>query len=119
MIYLASPYSDPDIKVRERRFDAVCQAAAYLIRSGKSVYSPIAHTHPICRYGLPGDWRFWQPHDRQYIEMCDEMAVFMLEGWEESEGIQAEIAIARELGKPVTFLRAETANEENPGKNRG
>ena len=119
MIYLASPYSDQDMKVRERRFEAVCLAAAYLIRTGKSVYSPIAHTHPICRYGLPGDWHFWQKHDRQYIEICDEMAVLMLDGWEQSEGIKAEIAIARELGKPVTFIRVETTNEDNPELTRG
>jgi nucleoside 2-deoxyribosyltransferase len=119
MIYLASPYSHPDAEVRERRFDAVCRAAAYLIRIGKSVYSPIAHSHPICRYGLPGDWRFWQHHDSQYIEICDEMVVLMLDGWEQSEGIQAEMGIARELGKPVTFIHMKTVNEENPGKNRG
>jgi len=119
MIYLASPYSDPDVEVRERRFEAVCRAAAELIRSGKSVYSPIAHTHPICRHGLPGDWRFWQHHDRQHIEICDEVVVLMLDGWKQSEGVQAEISIARELGKPVTFMRLETANEENPGQSRG
>ena len=39
----------------------------------------------------------------------------MLDGWRESVGIQAEIAIARQLGKPVTFLPA----EENPGQSRG
>jgi len=43
----------------------------------------------------------------------------MLDGWKQSEGVQAEISIARELGKPVTFMRLETANEENPGQSRG
>jgi hypothetical protein len=31
--------------------------------------------------------------------------VLTLPGWRESVGVQAEIAIARELGKPVTFLQ--------------
>jgi nucleoside 2-deoxyribosyltransferase len=119
MIYLASPYSDNDAEVRERRFEAVCRAAAKLIHSGKSVYAPIAHTHPICRYGLPGDWQFWQHHDRKYIEICDEVVVLMLDGWDKSEGVQAEISIAREMGKPVTFIRVDTQNEENPGQSRG
>ncbi len=35
--------------------------------------------------------------------------------WRESIGVQAEIAIARELGKPVTFLRVNGQAEENPG----
>jgi hypothetical protein len=29
--------------------------------------------------------------------------VLMLDGWRESIGVQAEIAIANELGKPVTY----------------
>jgi nucleoside 2-deoxyribosyltransferase len=119
MIYLASPYSHPDSDVREQRFEAVCRAAAFLICSGKTVYSPIAHTHPICKYGLPGDWQFWQHHDRQYIELCDEMVVLTLDGWKQSKGIQAEIGIARGLGKPVTFIHVDNANEDNPELTRG
>jgi hypothetical protein len=67
MIYLASPYSHPDAEVRERRFDAACRAAAALICQGKTIFSPIAHSHAICRYGVPLDWRFWQRHDRRYL----------------------------------------------------
>jgi len=33
MIYLASPYSHSDTRVQELRFEAVCRAAAKLIRS--------------------------------------------------------------------------------------
>jgi hypothetical protein len=104
MIYLASPYSHPDTDVRQQRFEAACRAAAELIRHGKTVFSPIAHSHAICRYGLPLDWRFWQRHDRRYLEVCDEVVVLLLDGWQESVGVKAEIAIARELGKPVSFI---------------
>jgi hypothetical protein len=51
--------------------------------------------------------------------MCDEVAVLMLDGWRESIGVQAEIAIARELCKPVTFLRVNGQAKENPGQSRG
>jgi len=119
MIYLASPYSHPDAAVVERRFEAACQAAAALIRQGKTVFSPIAHSHSICRYGLPGDWRFWQRQDLEYLDACDEVVVLKLEGWQESRGVQAEIAAARALGKPVSFLSFGGQAEENPGQNRG
>jgi hypothetical protein len=33
----------------------------------------------------------------------------MLEEWEERAGVQAEIRIARELGKPVRYLAADDA----------
>lgn len=104
MIYLCSPYTHVDAEVRQRRFEGACQAAAALIRQGKTVFSPIAHSHAICRYGLPLDWRFWERHDRRYLEACDEVVVLTLDGWRESVGVQAEIAIARALGKPVSYL---------------
>jgi len=33
----------------------------------------------------------------------------MLDGWNQSVGVQAEIRVARELGKPVRYLAAEKA----------
>ena len=49
MIYLASPYSHPDPSVREQRFQNACRIAAELMRSGRIVYSPVAHSHrPYC-----------------------------------------------------------------------
>jgi len=104
LIYLASPYTDPDPVVITRRYEAACRAAAELIRQGKTVFSPICHSHGIARYGVPIEWGFWQRHGRRFLEVCDEVVVLMLNGWQESVGVQAEIAIARELGKPVTFL---------------
>ena len=34
MIYLASPYSDPDPAVREQRFEAACAVTAVMLRAG-------------------------------------------------------------------------------------
>jgi len=107
LIYLASPYSHPDERVRQQRFDAACQATAALMRAGLIVFSPIAHSHPLTRYGLPGDWQFWERYDRAHMEVCTGLAVLMLDGWKESKGVQAEIAIARQLSKPVIFIAQE------------
>ncbi len=104
LCYLASPYTHPDPAVREQRFKLACRAAAHLIRSGQSVYSPIAHSHPICDYGVASDWRQWEEHDLRCLAICDEVVVLKLEGWEHSVGVQAEIAAARALGKPVSFI---------------
>ena len=104
LIYLASPYSHHDKQIQEWRFQAACQQAALMMQSGKLVFSPIAHTHPIAAFGLPGDWAFWQAYDRAMLERCDELAVLQLDGWEESIGVQAEIAIAKELNLPVRFI---------------
>src|SRR3954470_8339054 len=41
IIYLACPYTDGDPRLREQRFEAATDAAAFLIRQGYIVYSPI------------------------------------------------------------------------------
>ena len=104
MQYLASPYSHPDPAVREARFRAACRAAALLMRRGEAVFSPIAHSHCIATYGLPIHWRFWEPIDRWHIERCDGLIVLTLDGWRDSVGVQAEIRIAVERGKPVRYV---------------
>ena len=104
MIYLASPYSNCDPTIREARFREACRAAAKLMRLGHAVFSPIAHGHCIAAFGLPTDWRYWEPLDRWQLERCSEVVVLQLEGWKQSPGVQAEIQIATELGKPVRYL---------------
>lgn len=114
MIYLASPYSHPDPAVREARFQQVCRAAAALIRAGRPVFSPIAHSHPIAAYGLPTDWAFWESLLRNYLGRCDELVVLIMDGWRESVGVTAEITIATELGKPVSYLAPDDLPEAYP-----
>jgi len=108
MIYLASPYSHPDSDVHEHRYREACYTTASLLRVGHVVYSPIIHSHPLVEHGLPTDWTFWQQTDRELLRRCDEVIVLTLVGWRESIGVAAEIALARDLGKPVRYLAADT-----------
>jgi len=105
-IYLASPYSGTP-EEQEARFRAACRVAGQLIRQGFIVYSPIAHSHPICEAtrGLPGTWGFWERIDRTFIEWADEVRVLMLPGYECSRGVKAEIQIAKQAGKPVVHMQ--------------
>jgi len=116
MIYLASPYTHPDPAVREARFRAACRQAAEMVRCGIVVFSPIVHTHPLASHGLPQDWAFWREYDRAFLEMCSEVWVLTLDGWRESQGVQAEIELARELGKPVVLIEPEVLNDRTPAR---
>jgi hypothetical protein len=105
LIYLASPYSDPDPLVRQQRFDAVCKVAARFMREGHFVFSPIAHTHPIAKAGeLPLGYDYWHRYDERMFLACDALWVLMLPGWEESMGVRAEIEAAHSLGVSVTYI---------------
>lgn len=107
--YLASPYSDPDPDVRQRRFVDVCRAAARLMARNKvAVFSPVAHGHPIAEHGEVDalDHGFWMSQCLPFLHAADEVIVLKLDGWRESKGIAHEIAQANLLGIPVRYIEA-------------
>jgi hypothetical protein len=106
LIYLASPYSHADPAIKQQRVFAIARVAGDLINQGCLVFSPIAHGETIVlnNPGFGDDWARWQLVSRGMIAKCDEFWVVMIDGWNESNGVRAEIAIAHELGKPVQFL---------------
>ena len=104
MIYVASPYSCADLAVREARFEMACRATAQLIRTGELAFSPIVHSHPLVKFGLPTDWDFWQRCDQTLMSCCQEIVVLQLDGWRESRGVQAEIDLAIELDLPIRYI---------------
>lgn len=108
MIYLASPYTHVDAAIRESRFVASCLATSVLMHAGLHVFSPIVHSHPLVRFGLPVEWEFWQSHDCEHLRRCDELLVLTLDGWKSSRGVQAEIGMATEFGLPIHFLSPRT-----------
>lgn len=117
LLYIASPYSHPDPAVREQRLDAAYLAVATLLSAGHVVFSPIVHSHPLTRFGLPLEWEFWERVDRRFLETCDEVVVLMLPGWEASRGVLAEIAIAWELGKPVRYVEPDATTTPTLARN--
>lgn len=104
-IYLASPYTHKSPAIREERFNAVCRATAKLMLSGRFVFSPIAHSHPVdlC-IGTPQSGAFWKAQDIPILRHASELMVLKLDGWEQSAGIQWEIELARKLHIPVTYM---------------
>jgi len=108
-VYLATPYSHMNPDVQQARFAAVNAVAARMMADGLLVFSPISHTHPIALAGnLPKGWDYWQQYDLTFIRWADEVHVLLLDGWAESVGVTAEIALAESLGKPVRYINPES-----------
>lgn len=103
IVYLASPYSHPDPEIREERYSQASYVAAMLMRNGRLIYSPIVHSHPLTRLGLPTTWDYWRTLDETMLSRCQELLVLTLDGWENSEGVMAEIRLAKKLGMPVRY----------------
>lgn len=100
-LYLATPYSKYPGGVDAAHTEA-CRIAAEMFREGRLVYSPIAHTHAIEKIGGLGvGFEHWAAFDEAMIAAADGMVVAKMDGWRDSAGIMAKIAICRRLGKPV------------------
>lgn len=105
MIYLASPYTHPDPKVRESRFHDVCKVAGRLMQKGHHVFSPIVHSHPISIVcGLPTVWKFWKKHDVDFLKWCTQLWIAQFSGWNESVGVSKEIKIVQRMKKPIYYV---------------
>jgi len=102
--YLAVPYSHPDPKTREYRFEMANKIAAKLMSEGRMIYSPISHCHPIAQYGLPKDWEYWKKYDLLFLKMAKRLILVTLDGWRESKGIVKEMEIADFLNIPIAFF---------------
>lgn len=105
-VYLASPYTPHAGESVQDRVDAACAFAAQLMREGKSVFSPIAHSHYIADHlhdDLRMDHEFWMRQDLAILRHAERVIVLRLPGWERSRGIARELAEARLHSVPVEF----------------
>jgi|SRR6056297_3572297 len=102
-------YSDDDKRIRQERFEKVNDAAGKLMQAGFAVISPISQSHPIAlQCNLSGKFdNFWANIDYNLILRCDMVIVLCLPGWKESEGVQKEIAFAKQQNIPVIYIDSE------------
>ena len=109
-IYIASPYSNPDESTRQSRFEAVNRYAAKLMLQGFIVFSPLSHSVPIAEYiGNHNDSDFYVQQDLYWLKHCDEMHILMLDGWEDSKGVETESIFA--TNNKITILLIEVKEE--------
>ncbi len=101
--YLSCPYFDPNPLVKEKRHTIVTRVAFELMSQGIMVYSPLTHNLPIDHLGIHGTWATWKEFDHTMLSRCDRLIVLKLPGWENSKGVAAEIARAKELELPVEW----------------
>lgn len=107
-IYLASPYTHPDPKVKAERFKKVCKLAANLMHQGETIFSPIAHSHAIeIEDGRIESGAYWMKQDLPILRYAKKLIVYCLPGWLESRGVALEINFAKSLDIPVEYIGEE------------
>lgn len=120
LLYLASPYTAKtpsgvlDTNTMSLRASLAAVAAARIVDMGVYyVYSPIIHNHSVnqhLRIAQPS-WDFWGPVDIHFLRFADALGVLMLEGWEDSTGVQEELRFAKLIDMPVEWIQFDTDNK--------
>jgi len=106
LIYLAVPYTHKNKEVEARRYERITVVSGIMVSLGFYNISPITQSHVQQEMvELETTWNFWKKVDTLFLERSDEIWVLMLEGWKESVGVQAEIAIAKKLKLPVRYIK--------------
>ncbi|MDQ7835494.1 MAG: DUF1937 family protein [Humidesulfovibrio sp.] len=107
IVYLATHYTHPDAHIRAMRYTLANAVAAWIMRQGHSVFSPISHSHHIAEH-LPDelllDHEFWMGQDLPLLRLCDAVWVYPADAAARSKGVAREVAEAQALGLPVRFL---------------
>lgn len=110
--YLASPYTDPDPRVEEFRFNSAMDAVCWLLDHRTTVYSPIVHFHPIATtHNLPSDIQFWRDHNLAMLIEAKELLILQIDGWDKSSGVRWEIEHAKENNLPINLVIPVEAGE--------
>jgi hypothetical protein len=104
-IYVASPYTKYPEGL-DKAHEHVCLLTAELVKGGMSVYSPIAHSHPVAIHGGidPKDHSLWMAQCRAMMEAATACIVLTMDGWQDSKGVQMEIKYFDEADKPLLMV---------------
>lgn len=109
LIYLGGPYSHDEQIVRNKRYNTYRKLAGLIIdKHDAFVFSPITHSHPIVTHKsfdqAHHTYEVWMPIDLAILDICDELWIAEIDGWELSKGTKQEIEYARLKGMPIRFI---------------
>lgn len=103
--YLASPYSHQSAYVRHDRALMAREATYQALQQGFVTFSPIHATHDLAvLHSMPKDAAWWESYNDRFLAPAEGVIVLMLDGWQQSVGVRAEIDYALRAKKPGRIL---------------
>ena len=102
--FLASPRLHADPVVVDSRVGRSQMAEIALSQNGVRVYNPLRYSeHPPLAPSEDAEG-YWRSHASAMLRACDALVVLIDDdGWADSVGVRAEIALAERLNKQVVF----------------
>lgn len=105
LIYIASPYTHPDMLVRALRYEGARLYAETQLLLGNAAFSPIVYGKQM-EATLGYHFEAWANLNDKMIHACEHFHVLCIAGWEESRGIAHEIKLWESLGRePITYIK--------------
>ena len=100
-MYLAQPYSHPELAVRVERFIEARKFLVWAFQERFPVFSPIVHWHQIAiQYELPYDAKAYQAQNTGMLTKASTIGILTIPGWRESIGLRQELESAAFQGLP-------------------
>lgn len=116
-IYLGIPFSG----IEELSFKCANEVASLLIANKNIVFSPISHSYPIWKTNMvEHTYEIWLEQDKSFVEWADEIYMiniisedfYGIDKIANSKGCQMEINWAKELKKPISFIKYKMNTKE-------
>lgn len=112
LMYLASPFTHADPKVRAERAAIVTRIAGDLMVARRiPVFSPIAYGFPVAmarpeaeREAFELDDDLWTLQLHPYLMACGSFGIVRLDGWERSRGCAYERGVVTGRGLAVEYI---------------
>lgn len=115
IIAVAHPVTYPDNSVTYRRLLRGAEFAAWLYQTtGEFTLAMVAHNTPVAAYLNSDEER--HAFRKKSLEVCTDLAVLMVDEWEQSKGVQAEIRLFKNLGRPIRYYQPVGASFEEVAK---
>lgn len=105
MIYVAAPYNHLDSSVVQLRIEQLYEYLGILMMDGNHATSPLFMHEIVTRFkDIPTSYTYWETYCLHTLNLCDEMYVLKLPGWESSKGVRAEIDFCERNLIPITYV---------------
>jgi len=105
MIYVASPFTDPNPLVEEKRYHQALDYTNGLLNKGYVAFSPIVYGYQFHRkHGRSGDYETWLQLNNTMLFSAEEMHILKIPGWISSKGIAHEIQFAYRHDVPTKYV---------------
>lgn len=105
LTYIAAPYSHPDAAIKAQRLVDFARFDAEMMNQGIFTVSPMTKAFELQHATFPDNWEYWRDYSYALMDRCSNVIVLLLDGWDKSVGVQAEIEYANELEIPIKYMR--------------